>query len=381
MNKRVLIGGLVLFASYFSFGIDFSRVNVAWQYDLSFEVQMSHRVFQDEDGLHVFLRIVSDSLNNWQYEFLVQGSYEAETHRSFIPFSIDTLVNRENEVFIQIDLKEIKENLLVLKFSQPEQFYYYDVPLTVGSLSFPSIYPIDQNDLPILKNHIHRSGYSWVGSGSFLAMKYEEAFQPADPPMDDMKPLVPQVNIDSSFIFRDSVLFEENYFYVVREDSLATVGVTILKVPAYFPKYRQLGELVEAMLYLTSEQEKKSILKSKDLKKSFDSFWVNTYSTKSRARNAIRAYYNRIEKSNLLFTDFKPGWKTDRGMMFIIYGLPNEVYRTTNSEEWYYDNGNAFEFSVISSFFAPRTFTLRRNNDFEQLWYSQIAALRQSINE
>ena len=381
MNNRVFLGGVLLCISFIASAIDFSRVNVAWQYDLSFEVQMDHRVFQDEQGVHVFLSVFSDSLYKWEYELLVQNNYESESDRVLSNYTVDTLFRVENKILIRLDLEAMEESLMVVKFYQPERFYYYDVLLKVGTLSFPSIYPVDQEGFPILKRYIKRSGYAWTGNDSFLAMRYDEAFPPADPPMGDMKPLAPQVDIDTTFTFQDSVLFEDNYFYVVREDSLATVGVTMLKVPPYFPKYRQLGELLDAMLYLTSEQEKKSMIRSNNPKQSFDSFWMNTYSTKSRARNAIRSYYNRIELSNEIFTDFKPGWKTDRGMMYTVFGRPNEVYRTTNSEEWYYDDGNAFEFTVISSFFAPRTYSLRRSNELEQLWFSQIATLRQSINE
>lgn len=75
--------------------------------------------------------------------------------------------------------------------------------------------------------------------------------------MADMKPLAPQVAMDTSFLFSGSPVWAENHFYTVRKDSLATVGVTMLRVPPYFPEYRQLGELIESMFYLTSEQEKR----------------------------------------------------------------------------------------------------------------------------
>ena len=88
-----------------------------------------------------------------------------------------------------------------------------------------------------------------------------------------------------------------------------------------------------------------------------------------------------MKQANHLFTDFKAGWKTDRGMMYIVFGRPDEVYRTNSLEEWYYDTGEAFEFSVISSFFAQRTYTLRRSNSLEDLWFNRIAAIRRGINE
>lgn len=359
--------------------INFSRVNIAWQYDVNSDIRMMHRVVKSEQGNVVFLKVLSDSLSGWKFDFLVQDGYESETHRDLQLSDLDTLVSTDGQVLVKVSLPDMDENLLVIKIFKPNKFYYYDVSLRIGSLSYPSIYPVDGNGIPILKNYINRSGHSWVGNDSFLAMQYQDIFLPADPPMADMKPLAPQVNLDTSFVFNQKTELKENYFYTIRKDSLASVGVTILNTPPYFPEYRQLVELIESMFYLMSEQEKKSILKSKNPKQSFDSFWMNTYSTKSRARNAIRKYYNLVERVNRLFTDFKPGWKTDRGMMYIVFGQPDEVYRTSNSEEWYYDDGSAFEFTIISTFFAPKTYSLRRNKDLEEKWFAQIAAMRQGI--
>lgn len=363
---------LIGFAAH---AINFSRVNVAWQYDLNFDVKMAHRVVSTEDGVIVFLKVNSDSLSSWSYEFLIQDSYESETHKNFEP-TIDSLLSTANQIMLKLTLPEVEEGLLVVKFSKPENFNYYDIPLKIGTLSFPSIYPVDESGLPILEKYINRSGFSWKGNDSFIATQYPEAFPPADPPMADMKPLAPQVDLDTSFVFGSEASFVENKFYNVLKDSSVSLGVTMLRVPPYFPQYRQLGELVESMLYLTSEQERKSMIKSRNPKQSFDSFWMNTYSTKSRARSAIRRYYNVVEQANILFTDFKPGWKTDRGMLYTVFGLPDEVYRTGNSEEWYYDRGLAFEFTVISTFFAPRTYAMRRSKDFEELWFTQIATIR-----
>ena len=380
MRKHVPIFSIIVFLAGFSASaINFSRVNVAWQYDVNFNVKMAHRVVSDGEGLVVLLRISADSIDTWSYEFLIQDGYEAETHRIIQPTTVDTLLDVTSQTLLRIRLPKANENLLVVKFSKPEQFYYYDISLRIGSLSFPSIYPVDERGLPILDKYINRSGHRWVGNETLLVMQYTEDFPPADPPMAEMKPLAPQVNMDTAFVTSDSPDFQENYFYTVRKDSLATVGVTMLRVPPYYPEYRQLRELMESMLYLTSEQEKKAMLRSKNPKQSFDSFWMNTFSTKSRARNAIRKYYNWVEDANELFTDFKPGWKTDRGMMFIIFGKPDEVYRTGSLEEWYYDDGLAFEFTIISTFFASKTYSLRRDIAFEEQWYTQIAAIRRGI--
>ena len=377
MRMRHVLLSVFVFLQVFSVNaVNFSRVNVAWQYDVNFSVNMAHRVVRSNEGNVIFLRISSDSLSRWSFEFLVQDGYESESHRVVEPMAIDTMINASAQVLLRLSLPSMNENMFVVKFSVPDKSYHYDVPLKIGSLSFPSIYPVDDAGLPIVDKYINRSGFSWVGNDTFLAMQYPESFLFADPPMAEMKPMAPQVDLDTTFVFGRDPEFEVDKFYTVLKDSMTSVGVTMLRVPAYFPKYRQLGELITSMLYLTSEQERKSILKSGNPKESFDSFWMNTYTTKVRARGAIRRYYNLIEQSNVLFTDFKPGWKTDRGMMFIVYGAPDEVYRTANTEEWYYDSGLAFEFTIISTFFAPKTYTLRRSKDFEEQWYTQIAIFR-----
>ncbi|MEM6641936.1 MAG: GWxTD domain-containing protein [Bacteroidota bacterium] len=360
--------------------IDFSRINVAWQYNLSAPVQMAHRVVTVDDDLVVFLKVKLDS-SKWKYAFLLQEKYETEEHREFSPSAIDTISTQGTEILIKLQFGVPKEDLMVIKIFRYETYLYYDIPIKIGSLMYPSVYPVTSDGVPILENHINRSGHYWKNNEYYFSMRYPAPIGIPDPPMADMKPLAPNIQKDSSFTFTDSASFADSYFYTVMGDSGAATGVTMLKVPPYFPEYRQLPELVTCMFYLTSESEKKKLLSSKDLKRDFDSFWVNNFSTKPRARNAIRKYYNSVERANRLFTDFSAGWSTDRGMVYIVYGPPVEVYRTTGLEEWYYTGGSLFEFSVISSFFSPRTYALRRSKAMEEGWYRQIAAIRRGINE
>ncbi len=380
MKIRWLFFGLLL-SSLHVHAIDFSRINVAWQYDLDAPVQFAHRVISEDGAISVFLQVKTDSLQRWKFDFLIQDNFESERHEQVMPESVDTLSAGQGQVLMRLAFGTLSKDLLVVRAFRFEQFFYYDISLRNGTIPFSSIYPVDANGSPILSNYINRSGFEWKNSSYYFVMQYRESFSTADPPMADMKPLAPSLTLDSAFAFTDSVGFVDDYFYTVLSDSSAASGVTILKVPPYFPEYRQLRELVETMFYITSEAEKKSLINSKDLKKNFDSFWINNFNTKPRARNAIRKYYQSIEEANIFFTDFKAGWKTDRGMMYIVFGKPDEVYRSNSLEEWYYDSGVAFEYSIISSFFAPRTYTLRRSKELEDLWYQAVSAIRRGINE
>ena len=361
--------------------IDFSRINISWQYDPLAEIELRNRVTQNGEVVSVFLRFRADSIADWSMDFFVQPKYESESHTKFETYQMDTLISDTNKKILKLTFKKPDENLLVIKISQLDAFYYYDVPIKNGSFPFSAICPTDKEGLPVFDNYLNSSSFSWLGKQNLYVQQYAENFTFADPPMVDMKLLAPSILPDSAFTFSNAESLESDYFYVVREDSNASTGVTILKTSPYFPELKQLIELTNSMHYILNESERRGLKNSNNLKQSFDSFWIKTYVTKFRARNAIRYYFNWVKQANRLFTDFKQGWKTDRGMLFIVFGVPDEVYRTDNEEEWYYDNGSSFEFSVISTFFSPRTYALRRRIEFEEKWFEYIAAIRLGTNE
>lgn len=356
--------------------IDFSRVNISWQYDPLAEIELRARVIQKGDSVEVFIRFRFDETTQWQMNYLVQSGYESESHFNLAPYSVDTLLSASGSAIVKLTFKKPDENLLVAKIFKEDAFYYYDIPLRNGSLPYSPILLLDEVGLPIFDSYLNTTKFTWSGADEFYAMEYDENFEPADPPMGKMKPLAPSIFPDSTFQFSNEVTFADDNFYVVREDSNALSGVTILKASAYYPQHKLLGELASSMHYILNEPEQKAIRNSRNLKESFDSFWVKTYTTKFRARNAIRNYFNWVEQANKRFTDFKPGWKTDRGMIYIVYGVPDEVYRVDGEEEWYYDEGPSFEYTIISTFFAPRTYSLRRQLEHEKSWFEFIAAMR-----
>jgi GWxTD domain-containing protein len=364
-----------LFVVRTSNAINFFSLNLVWQYDPFAPIKAKHRVYHDSYP-QVFLSLKSDSLKQWEVSFLVQNGYESEKHREISP-EIDTLSASSQESLVQLGLSNVNESLLVIKLSRGDLYLYYDVNLKIGTMSFPGIYPVNDEGLPLLTNYAS-DAIQWVNSDATKHVQvYVEDFKKADPPMADMKPLAPSIPLDTSFNFQSALQLDNGYFYTVRKDSASSVGTTLLGVPIYYPKFRKIDELAESMFYLTTDAEELSLLRAANLKSAFDSFWLNTYGSQFRARNAIKSYYDKIELANQLFTDFKQGWKTDRGMIITIFGLPDEVYRQNNLEEWYYDEGYVFEFNVISTFFANRTYALRRKKSLEDVWYERIASIRQ----
>ena len=71
-----------------------------------------------------------------------------------------------------------------------------------------------------------------------------------------------------------------------------------------------------------------------------DKYWLGKAASKERARSLIRTYYSRVELANKLFTCHLEGWKTDRGLISIIFGPPTYISNNRNSEVWSYGDDN-----------------------------------------
>jgi GWxTD domain-containing protein len=64
-------------------------------------------------------------------------------------------------------------------------------------------------------------------------------------------------------------------------------------------------------------------------------FWERRNPDPGSSTNAFKEeYYRRIAYANEHFTSTRPGWKTDRGHMYILYGPPDEIDAHDASEPY-----------------------------------------------
>ena len=94
--------------------------------------------------------------------------------------------------------------------------------------------------------------------------------------------------------------------------------------------------MIEPLAYLASADEISVIRSAPKPKAALDEFWIKCGGNVEKARELIRIYYTRVLYSNYYFTSYKEGWRTERGMIYIIYGPPDKVYKTTEGESWGY---------------------------------------------
>ncbi len=103
-----------------------------------------------------------------------------------------------------------------------------------------------------------------------------------------------------------------------------------------FPLIKRASQMIPPLRYITTINEFGRLRRAISPKLAVDSFWLAISPEPAQARQLIRAYYNRVFLANVYFSTYKEGWRTDRGMIYIMFGAPQIVHLLDNQEIWYY---------------------------------------------
>jgi GWxTD domain-containing protein len=121
-----------------------------------------------------------------------------------------------------------------------------------------------------------------------------------------------------------------------------------------------IDKAIEEMQYIADKSVIEEMQKAdpQARRKMFEDFWKKKDPTPSTDYNELMdEYYARVEYANKTFKHFSEGWKTDRGMVYIIFGPPSSVERrpfdidSKPYEVWtYYEINREFVFIDQSGF-------------------------------
>lgn len=167
--------------------------------------------------------------------------------------------------------------------------------------------------------------------------------------------------------------------YFVQTDTQSNKGVFLHCMDADFPEMTRLEDLLLSIRYISTNEEYYRLQRSEDKKKALDEFWLARNDDKEVARQLIRIYYNRILAANRFFTTFKAGWKTDRGLIFSIFGVPAEVYRYPQQELWRYYLGGGRSATDFHFRKVEEEYILQRGPYLGEVWDRQIRRWRQGL--
>ena len=148
-----------------------------------------------------------------------------------------------------------------------------------------------------------------------------------------------------------------------------------------YDQVRDLRLMIQSSRYITARSEFEQMMGSADPKAALDAFWLNCANEKDRGAQLISTYYSRVEEANLFFSGVLPGWRTDRGMVHIVFGIPQKIRKSRDSEWWIYGeegsiNAVTFRFLRTVHPWDNNFYTLGRNIQYRMPWDRMVTNWR-----
>lgn len=225
---------------------------------------------------------------------------------------------------------------------------------------------------------------------------------------DDASPIPPSIlmparSIDTEpdgiapLVYSDTLplMFPNRGIYLCTTDTNRLEGYSFFNFGDEFPGMTEPETMIDPLIYLANEDQIRQMKSSDRVKAELDDFWLKITGNIERSRELIRIYYNRVLYANYFFTSHTEGWRTDRGMIYIIYGPPDKVYKGPGEERWGYlkkqvkkgwgirykieDEYLYFNFSNRENPFTTNDYVLRRSESVTSYWDEAIRSWRSGI--
>ena len=253
---------------------------------------------------------------------------------------------------------------------------------------------LDSNKNVVFKNHFNNNDKVLIkksesNPAKSITLKYYSTKLPiAKPPFstDDVEEnIVFKPKFSSQLVFDTSNTLE----YIIKEKGLyhfqtsenVKNGPTLFNFQEHFPKVLSPENMIGPMRYISTKKEYAVLKDSENKKLAVDKHWLELAGSSERARTLIREYYTRVENANNYFTSYLEGWKTDRGIIYIIYGTPNVVYKNKDYENWIYGEENnmmsiSFVFHKVQNPVSNNDYSLSRSPMFKNSWFRAVDSWR-----
>ena len=154
-------------------------------------------------------------------------------------------------------------------------------------------------------------------------------------------------------------------------------GLSFYHFTKWYPLCDDTSQFFEPLVFLTSKTEYAEFEEDESkVKNLFEKFWIDRAGSKEKARIAIREYFKRVFDANGEYTSVKEGWKTDRGMISIIFGKPWKTEKNLNRETWIYrtafNSSLSFIFEKVDNPYTNNDYRLVRDLRYKPQWYNAV---------
>ncbi|AHM59929.1 hypothetical protein D770_08330 [Flammeovirgaceae bacterium 311] len=389
----------LLICSNIGFAQDLTTANLSWKYQPDAPLQLAWDLYQPVGQQPVLMLQLQlgqpsrtsalsgyvhyrDSLNNsvsLHREALFSSVNKGEaTHR--FQHAIDTT---RGAAWLVVELQHQHNSDSLRSY-----WYTLNIPALLH-FGAPSFF-LQQQDAPLvmpyaLVNETFAPQFAGATAADSLIMfVYDLNFPPASTPMTT----APNAGSNRMEISRrqkiaaqQAVEPQSEGFYFLQADTLSLKGKGIRAENKYFPRTRTIPAFAGPIRYLSTNEEWTELERENFSKQALDRFWLRMTQSEDRARKIIRSYYRRVTQANRMFTTFKEGWKTDMGMIYVLYGPPDVVYQRPDGEHWQY-RAKAdipeinFTFVRAVNPFDPRYYQLVRNREYARTHFQTVSRWR-----
>jgi GWxTD domain-containing protein len=356
-------------------------INFNYLYNPNETIRLSMQPVRGEQQWTVYFRLhsqdtaanLSDTSVSWEVR-----SSTGDPKGVAVPTDSLTITQKDNKELVGLlglSLSALPQYLVAKVTTGAKKLYHFYVML---GPTHPQRQIVFSNGRPVTEGYTLTDSSIMIGAnGRYIVSYYDDNFPTAPPAFSESMGKVSRtMAVDSSFAVNgnEELMFQRPGLYLIQQDTMAPEG-THLRIEENYPRYSKLTTIDDPLIYLCTSQEFARIKQANGDKKAFDRVILSITKDSERAKTMMRSYFKRVETANELFTSYKEGWKTDRGMMYIIFGLPDEVTVSADRETWSYKKSefkSSFEFVRSASIYDPNNFVLVRNRRYSEVWYEVI---------
>jgi GWxTD domain-containing protein len=233
---------------------------------------------------------------------------------------------------------------------------------------------------------------------------YISYFRPFDRTPDPPYMMLPQRQIDYepdttiAIAYSDTlpIMLPRKGIYLNSANREVKNGYALFNFGESYPIMITPEDMIDPLSYIANRDEIDQIKANSNLKIALDNFWIKCGGGNiEKARELIRIYYNRVVYANIYFTSFTEGWRTERGMIYVIYGPPDKVYKSLDGEEWGYRRQTVksswggrynvtedylfFTFKQRDNIFSDNDYFLSRSDALITQWDKAVLNWREGI--
>ncbi len=409
----LLLAALLLLLPACQESLRVSKTNLAQLYEPEKQFSnLEHWVFHHNDSASTLLvRVNYSSLVyrresfsgahscSYSLSFRLKRGYEAgEILQASSVYGGDTLHYGQDHTVVHtftLDAKYPEKYLLELNLTDNNRqsssvaFVEIDKSTSFGRQNFMVI---GSDGQLIFNPLLHQGEGVRVLTGNFedttlFVSYYDRDFPAARPPFVEDREPVFDFSPDSAFripLYQGTsewLILPGPGFYHFRKDTLSREGLTLFSFSGDYPEITTAEQLSGPLRYITTRKEYDSIALSANIKAAVDDFWLRSAGSPERALTLLQKFYGYAEEANRYFSSYTEGWKTDRGLIYIVLGRPDYVYRGDGVEEWLYGepqhrNSLRFTFVRVRNPFTDNDFMLLRSPTFKDPWYITVQSWR-----